>query len=88
MFDAAIAQFALNVLLQSTLLILAGFLAVRLCGRHKPAVHSAILRVTLIAVLLCPVVSLALGKMGATELAMFPACTASRNWLMKPSHEV
>ncbi len=73
MFDTTLAYFCVHVLLQSTLLIAVGFLAGRLCGQHKPAVQSAILRVTLIALLLCPVASLTLGKIGITGYALLPA---------------
>jgi len=73
MFDTTLAYFCVHVLLQSTLLIAVGFLAGRLCGQHKPAVQSAILRVTLVAVLLCPVASLTLGKIGITGYALLPA---------------
>ncbi|QDV51796.1 M56 family metallopeptidase [Gimesia fumaroli] len=73
MFDAKIADFAVHVLLQSTVLISIGLLAVRVCGRQKPAVQSAILRVTLIAVLLCPFASLTLSNIGITSYALLPA---------------
>jgi len=73
MFDAKIADFAVHVLLQSTLLIVVGLLSVRICGRHKPAVQSVLLRVTLIAVLLCPFASLALSNIGVTSYALLPA---------------
>tara|TARA_R110002095_G_scaffold188226_2_gene165526 strand:+ start:29425 stop:31404 length:1980 start_codon:yes stop_codon:yes gene_type:complete len=73
MFDAKIADFAVHVLLQSTVLITIGLLAVRLYGRHKPAVQSVILRVTLIAVLFCPLASLTLSNIGVTGYALLPA---------------
>lgn len=73
MFDAMIADFAVHILLQSTLLIAVGLLAVRFCGRHKPAVQSTILRVTLIAVLFCPLASLTLSNIGITGYALLPA---------------
>ncbi|QDT43686.1 Regulatory protein BlaR1 [Gimesia alba] len=73
MFDAKIADFAVHVLLQSTVLIAVGLLAARLSGRHKAAIQSAILRVTLIAVLFCPLASLTLSKLGVTDYALLPA---------------
>jgi beta-lactamase regulating signal transducer with metallopeptidase domain len=73
MFHTAIAQFGFHVLLQSTLLIVVGLLAVRYFARHRPVVQSAILRATLIAVLLCPLASLILSEIGVTDYALFPA---------------
>ncbi|QDT92221.1 M56 family metallopeptidase [Gimesia algae] len=73
MFDTLIADFAVHILLQSLVLITIGLLAVRVCGRHKPAVQSTILRVTLIAVLFCPLASLTLSKVGITGYALLPA---------------
>ena len=51
-------------LVQSTLLIGAGLLIAQLGRRLGPALESAVLRTTLIAALLCPVLSLALGRFG------------------------
>ncbi|QDT28420.1 Regulatory protein BlaR1 [Gimesia panareensis] len=73
MMETTVAYFAVHVLLQSTLLIAVGCLAMRFCGRAKPVVHSVILRVTLLAVLICPLVSLAANYLGATSYAMLPA---------------
>lgn len=78
MFDTTIAQFGFHVLLQSTLLIAAGFLAMRGFARRKPVVQSVILRVTLIAVFLCPLASLALSEIGVTEFALLPAWESPR----------
>jgi beta-lactamase regulating signal transducer with metallopeptidase domain/protocatechuate 3,4-dioxygenase beta subunit len=72
MFDTPFAQFAVHILLQTTLLIAAGFAASHLFARRKPVVQSAILRVTLIAVLLCPVASLAVNAIGADDYAILP----------------
>ncbi|MCA9015000.1 MAG: hypothetical protein KDA77_06665, partial [Planctomycetaceae bacterium] len=73
MFDAKIAEFSVHVLLQSTVLITIGLLAIYLCGRQKSAVQSVILRVTLVAVLFCPLVSLTLSKIGVTSYALLPS---------------
>lgn len=72
MFETPFAQFAVHIFLQSTLLIAAGFAASRLFARRKPVVQSAILRVTLIAVLLCPAASLAVNLLGADDYAILP----------------
>lgn len=73
MIEATVACFAVHVLLQSTLLTAVGCLAMRFCGRQKPAVQSVILRVTLLAVLVCPLASLAAHQLGATSYGLLPA---------------
>ncbi|MBN69609.1 MAG: hypothetical protein CME32_10050 [Gimesia sp.] len=73
MIETAVAYFAVLALLQSTLLIMTGYLAMRFCGRQKPVVQSVILRVTLLAILVCPLASLAAHHLGATSYALLPA---------------
>lgn len=73
MIETAVAYFAVLALLQSTLLIMTGCLAMRFCGRQKPVVQSVILRVTLLAILVCPLVSLAAHHLGANSYALLPA---------------
>ncbi|QGQ26134.1 hypothetical protein F1728_27165 [Gimesia benthica] len=73
MIKTTVAYFAVLVLLQSTLLIMTGYLAMRFCGRQKPVVQSVILCVTLLAILVCPLASLAAHHLGATSYALLPA---------------
>lgn len=65
-FDTAerIAPFAAQVLVQSTLVILAGLAIARLFRSHGPALESSILRTTLVMVLLCPVASAFRSRLG------------------------
>lgn len=79
MFKTSIAQFGFHVLLQSTFLIAVGLLSARLCARRNPVVQSAILRVTLIAVLLCPAASLSLSEFGFNDYAVLPAWETTEN---------
>src|SRR5262249_53116793 len=53
-----------HLLVQSTLLILAGLVLARVCRRRGPALESVILRATLVAVILCPLLSVLLGRLG------------------------
>lgn len=63
-FAAWLAQNALNLMLQSTALILVGLIAARLLGRQGSAVQSAIYRATLVAVLICPFVAVGMSLVG------------------------
>ena len=58
-----LSQNLLNLLIQSTLLILAGLLAARLLRRYGSAVQSAIYRATLVAVMACPIASIVLQQL-------------------------
>ncbi len=53
----AAATLAVNILVQSSLIIVAGLLAARLLRRHGAAVQSTVLRVTLVSVIACPFAS-------------------------------
>ncbi|WP_425398743.1 M56 family metallopeptidase [Aeoliella sp.] len=66
MFDQAtnLAQFAVNWLLQSTLLIAAGLLVSRLLRDRGSAAQSIVYRTTLVAVLACPLATLAMSLAG------------------------
>lgn len=77
---AWLAQLAINTWVQSTLVIAAGLLAVRILRAHGAAVHSAILRTTVLVVVLCPVTSWMLARSGWSgvpiELPRFVRSTA------------
>ncbi|QDU49529.1 M56 family metallopeptidase [Gimesia panareensis] len=73
MLENNIAYFAVHVLLQTTFLIAVAALTLRMLSYRKPAAQSVILRVTLIAVLICPCLSLILGQSGVTRYALLPA---------------
>ena len=63
---AWVAQNAVNLLLQSTVLISVGLLAGWLLRSYGSAVQSAIYRATLAAVFLCPLAGIVLDSCGAT----------------------
>lgn len=73
MLETNVAYIALHVLLQTTFLIAVAALALRTLVRRQPAAQSVILRVTLVAVLICPCLSLILGQTGVTRFALLPA---------------
>ena len=56
------------LLLQTTALVGAGLCAAWLFRRKGAAIESTVLRVTLVAVLLCPVISLCMGALGAGRI--------------------
>src|SRR5438128_561484 len=60
----------LTWLIQSTVLLGVGLLAGRSVRRWGPAVQSALHRTTLVAVLLCPIASMALASMGFSGLVI------------------
>jgi len=60
------ATLAVNVLVQSSLIIAVGLLAARLLRRHGAAVQATVLRVTLVAVMACPLASWALAAAGVS----------------------
>jgi Tol biopolymer transport system component/beta-lactamase regulating signal transducer with metallopeptidase domain len=66
LFDVAarLAPLGALWLVQSTLLVGAGLLIAQGCRRYGPALESVVLRATLLAALLCPVLSLFLGRFG------------------------
>ena len=59
-----LANFAVNWLVQSTLLIAAGLVAGRLLHARGAAAQSIVYRTTLIAVLVCPLATMALWTAG------------------------
>jgi hypothetical protein len=59
-----LAPFAAQLVVQSALLIGGGLLIARLCRRYGPALESVILRTALVMVILCPLVSVLLGRLG------------------------
>ncbi len=63
---AGAVEFAINWLVQSTLLIIAGLLLARYLQRKGAAVQSLIYRTTLVAVLLCPIATWGLGRIGVS----------------------
>lgn len=58
------ATLGVNVLVQSSLIITAGLLAARLLRSHGAAVQAVVLRVTLVAVMACPLASWLLAAAG------------------------
>ncbi len=72
---AGAVEFAVNWLVQSTLLIVGGLLLARSLQRQGAAAQSLIYRTTLAAVLLCPIATWGLGRMGVSgwSLALAPA---------------
>src|SRR5689334_9338701 len=68
---------AVNVFVQSSAVILAGLFAAAVLGRRRgAAVRSAVLRATLAAVALCPLASLAAGRVGVHALRVVVAAPA------------
>ncbi len=63
-FSAWLAQNALNLLIQSTVLISIGLTAAFLLRRHGSAVQSAIYRATLVCILACPIAGLVISQVG------------------------
>lgn len=63
-FSATLSQFAFNLFLQSSVLILFGLLAARFLKHQGSATQSAIFRATLIAVVVCPLASITLNQLG------------------------
>ncbi|REK17450.1 MAG: hypothetical protein DWQ37_06580 [Planctomycetota bacterium] len=63
---SAVSEFAVNWLVQSTILLSVGLVTGRLLARRGSAVQSAVYRTTLVAVILCPAASLALALVGAS----------------------
>jgi beta-lactamase regulating signal transducer with metallopeptidase domain len=66
----SVATLAVNILVQSSLIIVAGLLATRLLRSHGAAVQSTVLRVTLIAVVACPLASRLLATAGVSGFAV------------------
>lgn len=68
-------EFAINWLVQSTLLIIAGLLLARYFQRQGSAAQSLIYRTTLAAVILCPIATWALGRIGVSgwSITLAPA---------------
>ena len=62
----AVTEFALNWLVQSTLLIAAGLLLARMLQAKGSATQSLIYRTTLVAVLVCPLATWTLSQLGAS----------------------
>lgn len=81
LLDAATAafEFAVNSLLQSTLLIAVGLTIGRLMRRQGSAAQSAVYRTTLAAVILCPIATLGLSLTGIWEYSLQPDCFVSTN---------
>ncbi|MCP4642770.1 MAG: M56 family metallopeptidase [bacterium] len=68
-----LAEFGLGWLAQSTVLLLAGVTLARLARGRGAALQSTVLRVTLVAVLLCPLASVSLGALGVQGVSLrFP----------------
>jgi beta-lactamase regulating signal transducer with metallopeptidase domain len=69
-----VANFAItagaNLLVQSTLLIGGGLLVAWFCRFRGAALRSAILRVPVVALVLCPIATLVLGAMGVEGIAL------------------
>lgn len=88
LLDAArgVVGFGVNWLIQSTILIVAGLMIGRLLRHSGSAVQSAIYRTTLVAVLVCPVVSglLSLGGISGWSLEMPAAWTYTDLGSMEP----
>ncbi len=63
---SGVVEFALNWLLQSTLLIAVGLLIGGLLRRHGSAVQSVVYRTTLAAVLICPLATWGLSQAGVS----------------------
>ena len=63
---AAVAEFATNWLIQSTLLIALGLLLAKLVRRQGSAAQSLIYRTTLVAVLICPLATWGLDQAGVS----------------------
>lgn len=77
---AGAVEFAINWLVQSTLLIIAGLLLARFFQRHGAAPQSLIYRTTLAAVLLCPIATWGLGRIGVSgwSITVAPAYQMTR----------
>ena len=77
---AGAVEFAINWLVQSTLLIIAGLLLARYLQRKGAAVQSLIYRTTLVAVLLCPIATWGLGRIGVSgwSITLAPAYQMTR----------
>ena len=58
------AQNAVNVFLQSTVLVLIGLLAAWFFRKHGSAVQSVIFRATLVAILICPILAILMAHSG------------------------
>src|SRR5262249_52823398 len=61
---------ALTWLIKSTVLLTVGLLAGRFLKGRGPAVQSALYRTILVAVLVCPIASMAIAAMGFTGLVI------------------
>lgn len=83
---AWLSQNAINLLLQSTVLILCGLLVARLLRGYGSAVQSAIYRATLVAVLACPLMALLLDQAGIDGWAL-QLPEATRNSVVAENHE-
>lgn len=71
---------ALTWLIQSTVLLTVGLVAGRFLKGRGPAVQSALYRTILVAVLVCPIASLAIAAMGFTGLVIrVPSVAADDN---------
>lgn len=68
LFDIALntIEFALNWLLQSSLLIVVGLVIGKLFSQWGSAIQSAVYRTTMVAVLICPIATLCLSQTGVT----------------------
>lgn len=77
---AGAVEFAINWLIQSTLLIIAGLLLARYLQRKGAAAQSLIYRTTLAAVLLCPIATWGLGRIGVSgwSITLAPAYQMTR----------
>ncbi len=77
---AGAVEFAINWLAQSTLLIIGGLLLARYLQRQGAAVQSLIYRTTLVAVLLCPIATWGLGRIGVSgwSITLAPAYQMTR----------
>ena len=84
--SSAAVHLGIDWLLQSTLLIAVGLLAARVFRRNGAAVQSLIFRMTLAAVLACPIVPLLLGMAGMRSLNLNPVTDASAA-SSRPSYE-
>jgi len=87
-FATAAAEFAVNWLLQSTLLITLGLLAGALLRKRGSAAQSVVYRTTLVAVLICPLATWLLAQSGVSGWSLeLPAAWAIEESLVTTKNE-
>ena len=84
-FSYLMIPLSANILVQSTVLAVTGLLLATILGKKGAVIESMMLRVTLIAVLLCPLASLCLNRAGAKGLQILPPSVAQRPEVAIPS---